>query len=153
MREVALVPFFCLRKLKLRGAGPPAGVSVPAAALAPGRPGRLLHVPFGPRRFLCLPFPSCFLTLLLLTGAAAHWRFRNGRAPALRPRALSLWPVLWNLFPQDLALVEPQNRWNPICLMSPAPVSITTSFPFGSCGLYSGLCPQTLRRLVWISGH
>lgn len=110
VREVALVPFFCLRKLKLRGTGPPAGVFVRAAALAPGRPGRPLPVSFGPSLFLCLLFPSCFFTLVPLTGAAAHLRLCNRRAPALRapcsvPKAGAVEFVS--------AGFEPQNRWNP----------------------------------------
>lgn len=50
----------------------------------PAVPGRPLHVSFGPSLFLCLLFPSCFFTLVPLTGAAAHLRLCNRRAPALR---------------------------------------------------------------------
>lgn len=57
--------------------------------------------------FLCLlaVSPLLFLTLVLLRGAAAQGCLHGGSSRwSSNPYFQSLWQVLWNLFPQDLAM-------------------------------------------------
>lgn len=78
--------------------------AVPPAPSHSGHPlQHVLQPALVPLSAGCLPF--AFLTLVLLRGAAVQGCLHGGSSRwSSNPYFQSLWQVLWNLFPQDLAM-------------------------------------------------
>ena len=85
-----------------------------------------------PSSIVCWLFPSCVLTLVLLTGAVAQWCLCNRSSSVEQHPVLSV-PMVGAVelvFPQDLAMGDLGTGRTTFCWNSPAAVSITTSFTF-----------------------